>query len=355
MPGGIGNHALHLALSLQKTGKEVTVITNQRAVAIQDDIAFDVQLPLKIERIKRRKIVLFTYLNRIFQVWHFVFRNKNLTIIASGKFSLWTSSIAKIFFSKNNYIAILHGSELNAGGTIGQKITGWSLKQFDSLIAVSSFTKKLALEKNAALNIVVINNGFALPKMELLDTNSVVKGNPAVVTVGNVTFRKGQQNVLNALPLLKERFPEIQYHIIGIPTEKPAFETLAKSLCVTENTTFHGALSNEDLKQVLSKCKVFFMLSDHLKNGDVEGFGIAVLEANYFGLPAIGSKNSGIADAVFDGHSGKLVDPHDPHEIVAAFQDIMDDYSHFSKEAKLWSAQFDWEIIIKKYLEIVDK
>ena len=354
LPGGIGNHALHLALSLQKPGNKVTVITNQRSKLIAEDIAFDVQLPFKVQRIKRQKIVLFTYLNRIFQVWLAIFRNEKLTIICSGKFSLWTGGIAALFFLNNNYIAVLHGSEINAGGTIGKKITKWCLKKFTKLIAVSKFTKNLVLEKNATLNITVINNGFSFPVNDNYQNNVAVKGNPAIVTVGNVTFRKGQQNVINALPLLKERFPEIQYHIVGIPTEKLEFEKIAKSLGVLENITFHGALTNEDLKQVVLYSKVFLMLSDHLKNGDVEGFGIAVLEANCFGLPAIGAKNSGVADAIKEGFSGKLVNPHDSHEIVSALEEILDNYDHYSKEARLWSAQFDWKIIIKKYLEIID-
>jgi glycosyltransferase involved in cell wall biosynthesis len=355
LPGGIGNHALNLAFSLYKEGKSVTVITNQRSKNGNEEVAFDIQLPFHVQRIKRRKIVLLTYLDRIFQAVKYVSKNKSLTLICSGKFSLWTGGISKVFFPDRKYVAVLHGSEINAGGTISKKITKWSLKQLDVLIAVSNFTKNLVLETASTLNISVINNGFSLPKIEISQNAIEIKGNPAVVTVGNVTYRKGQQNGITALPLLKLQFPEIHYHIIGIPTEKHAFELLAKSLGVDENITFHGVLSNEEVHAIVSNSKVFFMLSDTLKNGDVEGFGIAVLEANYFGLPAIGSKNTGIVDAINDGNSGKLVNQKDTNEIAIAFQEINDNYSHYSKEAKLWSKNFDWNIVIKKYLELLDK
>ena len=97
------------------------------------------------------------------------------------------------------------------------------------------------------------------------------------------------------------------------------------------------------------------MLSDTLKNGDVEGFGIAVLEANALGIPAIGSKNSGIADAIQDGFSGKLVNPHQSNEILEAFSDIMNNYAVYTINAKSWSAQFTWDIIVKKYLAIIEE
>ena len=354
LPGGIGNHALHFALSLHKNGKKVTVITDQRSSEIQDDTAYDAQLPFAVLRIKRKKFTLFTYLNRVIQVLKVIFNNKKSVIICSGKFSLWIGGFTKIFFFNQKHIAILHGSEINVGGTIGKKTTSWSLKQFDALIAVSNFTKNLALKNNATLKISVINNGFAFPKIEPDQNAIVIKGNPAVVTVGNVTYRKGQQNVIKALPLLKEKFPEIHYHLIGIPTEKHKFEMLSKSIGVNENCSFHGALTDAEMQQIVSQSKVFFMLSDHLKNGDVEGFGIAVLESNFLGLPAIGSKNSGISDAINDGFSGKLVNPHDENEIVAAFQEIMGNYNQYSSGAIKWSKDFAWEIIVKKYLKIID-
>ena len=36
---------------------------------------------------------------------------------------------------------------------------------------------------------------------------------------------------------------------------------------------------------VIYNSNIFIMLSDNLESGDVEGFSIAILEANYFGLP----------------------------------------------------------------------
>ena len=355
LPGGIGNHALHLALSLQKEGNEVVVVTNQRLTAIENDINFDTALPFKVERIPRKKVALITYCNRIYKALKLVCNTKITTVLCSGKFSLWTGAFLKIIHTNKKLIAILHGSEINAGGFLSKAITNWSMNQFDTLIAVSHFTKNLALEKNKNLQITVINNGFALPQKDATHNDRVVKGNPVIVTVGNVTLRKGQQNVIKALPLLKETFPEIHYHMVGIPTEKETFKKLAESLGVVENITFHNALSDEDLKKVLLQSKVFFMLSDTLKNGDVEGFGIAVLEANALGIPAIGSKNSGIVDAIQDGFSGKLVNPHDSNEILKALTDIMSKHEDYATNAKEWSTQFSWDIIVKKYLEIIEQ
>ncbi|MEZ4824449.1 MAG: glycosyltransferase [Ignavibacteria bacterium] len=53
-----------------------------------------------------------------------------------------------------------------------------------------------------------------------------------------------------------------------------------------------------------------------------------MIEANYFGLPAIGSKNSGLEDSINNGVSGILVDPKDPAEILDAVKTISENYQN---------------------------
>jgi phosphatidyl-myo-inositol dimannoside synthase len=352
LPGGIGNHALHLAKKLHQNHKTITVLTNQRSKNISDDLLFDKSLVFKTVRIVRNKIVVLTYCNRILKA--FSLANKNETIISSGKFSLWIGAFLKLFFINKNYIAVLHGSEINAGGNLSKKITSWSIKKHNKIIAVSNFTKQLMLENNPNLAIEVINNGFEIPNNQYFQPTNTIKGNPAILTIGNVTYRKGQQNVIKAIPLLKQYFPEIHYHIIGIPTEKNVFTNLANSLGVFDNITFHNSISDIERNNILQQAKVFFMLSDNLKNGDVEGFGIAVLEANALNIPAIGSKNTGIVDAISDGFSGKLVNSDKVDEIAVALNEIMNNYEIYSANAAKWSKQFTWEVIIKQYLKAIE-
>lgn len=353
LPGGIGNHALHLALSLNIGGKEVTILTDQRSKHIQDDYNYDSELPIRVLRVKREKLNFITYFTRIYQALVYLKKNKEAKVLCSGKFSLWIGTIIHLFYS-NKLVAVIHGSEINAGGFWSKKMTNLSFKKFDKLVAVSNFTKKLILQKNNNLNVDVINNGFSFPEFSKNRKEDTISDKLAIVTVGNVTYRKGQQNVIEALPLLKAKFPNIHYNIVGIPTEKKQFEDLAKSLNVLDTITFHGVLGEDDLIQTISNSKVFFMLSDNLKNGDVEGFGIAVLEANSYGLPAIGSKESGIADAIKQNFSGQLVNQKNPEEIVTALEKIMNDYENYSNNAMQWAKEFDWSIVVKKYLKVID-
>jgi glycosyltransferase involved in cell wall biosynthesis len=348
-PGGIGNHALHLSLQLQKNGYAVTVICDQRAKNLSDDLLFDATLPIKVQRTSRKQPAVLTYLSRLKTTLSLI--KQHDVVLASGKFPLWVVALCSLFYESKKYVAVLHGSELGAGGKLSVQLTTWSLTRFEKLIAVSHFTKELALQRAPKLAIEVINNGFS-PKIGF-STSFSKTPHLNLITVGNVTSRKGQQNAIKALPLLLKRYPDVIYNIVGLPTEKRAFLDLAIDLGVAHAIVFHGAVSEQKLVQQLAEAHIFLMLSDHLLNGDVEGFGIAVLEANDLCLPGIGAKNSGIADAIAEGISGKLVNPHQPEEIVTAVESIMNDYEAYATAAKKWSEGFYWDTVIQAYLKAI--
>lgn len=345
LPGGIGNHAYFLSKYLRKNGYLVTVISDVRSS--DEDVDFDAKQDFKTIRIKRNKV---TYLNRFLKA--IIHAKKKDVIICSGKFSLWMGAILRFIFLRKKYVAVLHGTELTAGGILSKKFTKWSLRKFDTLIAVSEFTKQITLKIEPSLKIIVINNGVEINSLSSIEHNK--NEELTLVTVGNLTQRKGQQNIIKALPKIVEKYPKIQYHSIGIPTEKDFFLQLVKELNVLSYVTFHGALSNDKKNAILSKSTIFCMLSSVLKNGDVEGFGIAILEANLLGIPAIGSNNSGIVDAISHKYSGLLIDPNNDAQFLVAIDEILSNYHEYSKNAKIWAKKFDWNQIIKKYIEVIE-
>ena len=350
-PGGIGNHAHQLALALDKEGKKITVLADRRSFDGKPEKEFDTLLPFKVQRINRKKFIFLSYFDRFLKALKFI---KNVdTVIASGKFSLWMVYFLKLFYHKK-YIAIIHGSELMLSNRLLKNFTNNSLKKFDKIIAVSNYTKSL-LNNLQLKNIEVIPNGFTI--LEKQAVNSIFKNQKKLnlITVGNVTQRKGQHNVVRSLPLLLERHPELHYHIVGIPTEKEKLIKLAKELGIENHITFHGMVSENEKWKLLTTSCIFIMLSEATSEGDVEGFGIAILEANALGIPAIGSKGCGIEDAINDGLSGVLVDAQHPIETFDAFTKINNNYEEFSNNAIQWSENFSWDRIVKQYLEVIEK
>lgn len=347
-PGGIGNHAYNLALQLQASNYEVTVITDNRSKNGNEERQFDELAPFKVYRISRYNLLLITYIKRI--LVYKKLTKTNSSIIASGKFPLWLVGL-DFFYANKRKFAVVHGSELNFQG-VKKYLTEYSLKKIKTVIAVSNYTKSLVNHLQLA-SIHVIYNGFRLSNIESQQKKKKRTNTLHLITIGNVTERKGQLHVINTIPKLLKKYPKVHYHVVGIPTNQSLYEKIATELGVLNHITFYGKVTELRKYELLKKCDVFLMLSNKTSSGDVEGFGIAILEANAMGLPAIGSQNCGIEDAIQSNYSGKLVDPTDINEISAAIDEIIGDFDDFSSQAVEWSKKFNWEVVIKKYLALL--
>lgn len=346
-PGGIGVHAYHIAKQLSEHQIEVSVLTDQRSESGEKERSFDRKLPFEINRVRRKNTLILSYLKRITKA---VRLTKQVDVVLlSGKFSLWIGGLLSLISSKK-LIAVIHGSEVLLPNKLLRKYTGWCLKRFDHVIAVSNFTLSL-VEALHLQKTTVIPNGFEILKQEQFSKKKPEE--LSLITVGNVTQRKGQHNVVSVLPLLKEEYPNLKYHIVGLPTNKEQLQLQAKQLKVEEHLVFHGPVSNELKVNLLKEASIFLMLSETTATGDVEGFGIAILEANALGLPAIGAMGCGIEDAVLDGKSGKLIPSNEPEACKQAIDEILNNYQYFSEQAKAWTTQFEWPIVIKQYLTLI--
>lgn len=346
-PGGIGNHAYHLAKGLGENGYEVTLVCDRRSDDGVEEREFDAEAGFEIVRIPRKKLILLSYLDRIKTA--FVLGKKADMVLASGKFSLWIGAFLSLFL-KRKFIAVIHGSEIKLPNPVLRKLTDLSLKRFHTVIAVSNYTKSLVDHLNLK-NVHVIPNGFEMEVPEICSIKQDLM--PVLITVGNVTERKGQHNIINALPVLLKKYPDLQYHIVGIPTDRAKLEKLALDLGVEKAVMFYGKVSEETKQELLLQSDVFVMLSEQTKSGDVEGFGIAILEANALGVPGIGARDCGIEDAIEDGFSGKLINNKSPEEFEAALTEILNNYPAYSDQAKTWSEGFSWEKVMEGYLGVV--
>jgi phosphatidylinositol alpha-1,6-mannosyltransferase len=347
-PGGIGNHAYNLAKSLEANNFKVSVIADQRSELGYEEQKFDSELHFSMHRVKLTRIRAFMYIKRVVLLFKHIKHTQ--IVIASGKFPLWIVAFCSLFYKKI-FIAIVHGSEVNFTNKFLNTSINHSLKQYSKIIAVSNYTKSLLSDFNKKKTVVIPNgldvNNWKASNLPALQFN----GTPNLITVGNVTERKGQLNVIKLLPDLISIYPNLQYHCVGIPTQKETFLQVAKNLKVESFITFHGRVSNRKLEQLLKASDIFVMLSSPTNTGDVEGFGIALLEANYLGLPCIGSKNCGIEDAIDNYKSGVLIQHNSSKDFVVAIQEILNNYTNYNVNAKKWAKQHDWSLIIKKYIK----
>lgn len=351
--GGIGNHAYLLAKNLSLEGFDVSVMADQ--LSENKNPSHPEGFLFQFFPLYRRKTAAVTYFNRIVTSLKLV--NKNEVIFCSGKFPLWLILPNKWIYPHKKFIAIVHGSELTSASGFARRLTHLALEKFHSIVAVSGFTKNLVPRHIRDHSFIrIIPNGINLnefgenkPVKNLVDKNEQTIH---LITVGSVTERKGQENVIRALPAILPHFPFLKYHVVGKPVLQHKLMPLIRELAVEDHVIFHGMVSRQKLSCLLNMADLKLMLSINTSN-EVEGFGIAILEANAAGKPAIGSMGTGIEDAIRDGWNGKLVDPNNPAQIADAVKEIMAHYSSYSRNAMEWAKEHDWKNLVKEYVKII--
>lgn len=87
-----------------------------------------------------------------------------------------------------------------------------------------------------------------------------------------------------------------------------------------------GRVSDADLPALYGSADVFGMLCRERWGGlEAEGFGIVFLEAAACGVPAIAGRSGGAHEAVVDGETGLVVDPHDVGAVRDAIAGLLAD------------------------------
>jgi phosphatidylinositol alpha-1,6-mannosyltransferase len=92
------------------------------------------------------------------------------------------------------------------------------------------------------------------------------------------------------------------------------------------NVTFAGAMSDKDIADCYYECDLFAMISRQFNN-NIEGFGIAFLEAGYAKKVVVVVNSGGIPDAVEHNKIGVLVNPNDLDKTSGAIIDLLQNKS----------------------------
>ena len=355
-PGGIGHHAFSLVSGLSRSGHTVEVMTVSDYATEEMKSLFDDAQPFSVTRYPR--LGWRTYPKRISMTWEKVGKGTFDWVFLTGKFSLWTGLSLKMRHPRQKTLAILHGSEVRPSNMAVRMLTLRAIASCDRIVSVSGFTASLLpvdlLGKRAP---TVIPNGVDIAELSRYGfvDGPTLKGEPRLLTVGHVSPRKGQHRVIKALPKLVKQFPGIHYHIVGRPVDRQRLEALATGLGVADRVTFHGtAKAHSDLAYFYRGSDVFMLLSENQPDGDVEGFGIVALEANFFDLPVVGARRCGVEDAVKEGVSGFLVDGDDPEQIAAAVGRCMENRERLCVGSRTWAEEHAWERIIPQYEALLD-
>lgn len=265
----------------------------------------------------------------------------------------------------------IHGLDVIYRQFLYQLMIRVFLPRCDLLFANSQRSKMHALERGvSAAKIKVINPGIHFAEfaevsepIELYQKYKI-KGRQIILSAGRLAPRKGIAEFTRyVLPEVIRTHPDVLFIIVGDnPTNSLAHkenvraqvEDAVNELHLNENVLLLGRVERHVLIHLYHACHLFVLPAIDVA-GDMEGFGIVLLEASAAGKPVVSSRIGGIPDAVVDGQSGILVRPGNWSEMVNAIVELLrnDDQRMtmglFGRDRA--QSELDWTMVGRRYLE----
>jgi phosphatidylinositol alpha-1,6-mannosyltransferase len=231
------------------------------------------------------------------------------------------------------YALVAHGSEMLQLPATGLRcaVTTRIFRDASVVVSNSEYTRSLVLRFGVDPSwMTVINPPLDLEDYPLdLDTAAVdekfrLTGKRVLLTASRLVKRKGHAQVIEAMVHLRERYPDLVYVMTGDGEYRRELEDFAWRYGVEDRVRMTGYVSQAELRQLYHRAEVYISPSQE-DQGDIEGFGIALVEAGACGKPVIAGRSGGVGDAVVDGQTGFLVDPLDTEEIKRKLAILLDD------------------------------
>jgi colanic acid/amylovoran biosynthesis glycosyltransferase len=131
-----------------------------------------------------------------------------------------------------------------------------------------------------------------------------------VLTVGRLVEKKGIEYAIRAVAQARDT-TGLRYDIIGDGPLRDRLETLISELAVREIVKLHGAQDGAYVRRMMRKSHIFVLPSVTAANGDQEGQGLVLQEAQASGLPVLATDHNGFRESIVPGTSGFLVPERD--------------------------------------------
>jgi len=364
--GGISNSLWNICSHLPSD--KITVLTEPSQSSLRTNF--------KVYRKRILKQSKFIWPKWIFLLYDIkkIIKKEHVQLLQAGQIlPIGTVALLAKFFYRIPYIVYVYGQDLviQRRSKIKMCLVRKILKYAQTVVTNSNYTKQKALKLSSSEGKTIVvypspqNNIDLNVDQHYLDyfvEHHNLIGKKVILSVGNLVKRKGYDKMIEALPSVIKKVPNVQYVIVGNGPFRKELESLIKQHDVGNYVKIFDKVTDDELAYYYKCCHVFSMPSRSLKNKygetiDVEGFGMVYLEANLFGKSVIGGNSGGVPEAIKHNVSGLVIDPNNVNELARSLIILL---TNDKFAAKMGAAgkeyarkNFRWEQEVKKINEIL--
>lgn len=200
------------------------------------------------------------------------------------------------------------------------------LERADVTITVCEYNaRRLAAERPGLGRVVVIPCGI---DSSVFHRSAPYRATPFnVVAVGRLVQKKGFDDLVTAIAILRDRGHRVRVRIIG---DGPLRSSLAAQIAaagVEDLVTLDGAKAPAAVRLALEEATVLCLPCVVAPDGDLDSQPLVVKEAMAMAVPVVGSTEVGMPEMV-DTTTGRLVPPHAPDRLADALQELAELAAH---------------------------
>ncbi|MCM1984619.1 glycosyltransferase family 4 protein [Lyngbya confervoides] len=257
--------------------------------------------------------------------------------------------------------ALTHGHDVIWPFGPYQQLVRQVFQNLDGVISVSRATQTACLDRGLSPEkSIVVPNGLMLQPNRSYDPDKAkrllaqaldldLEGQRLLISVGRQIRRKGHQWFIDQV------FPRVQtpaiYLCIGTGPEAKAIAQAKQRSTKSSHIVLPGRLPQSLLRLAYDAADLFLMPNIPVP-GDMEGFGVVILEANEARTPVIATDLEGIRDVIREGVNGYLVDPLAPQKFANCIDTTLNQgYGHLSHACyQHLFKTYEWSHICDQYL-----
>jgi glycosyltransferase involved in cell wall biosynthesis len=146
---------------------------------------------------------------------------------------------------------------------------------------------------------------------------------PLILSVGRLVEKKGFQDLLQALLIVKGRGKRFQCLIYGDGPLGQHLENWIEEHGMEDDVRLMGDRTQQELISIYQNATLFILTPVQTEDGDRDGIPNVLVEAMAVGLPVITTAVAGIPELVENNENGLLYQPHDVDGISLGIVELL--------------------------------
>lgn len=235
--------------------------------------------------------------DRYAQVAAEIAKREDFDVIHAHDWLTYRAGIAAKQVSGKPLIVHIHATEYDRSGESNINDVVYNMERegmsaADKVCAVSDLTRRVVIDKYhiPEYKVVTLHNAV-IPTDKVVARRKNVK-EKIVTFLGRVTFQKGPEYFVETARKVLERDKNVRFVLAGDGDMMPHVIERVAELGISDRFHFTGFLRGDDIDKMFGMSDVYVMPSIS------EPFGISPLEAMRANVPAVISKQSGVAEVL---------------------------------------------------------